>query len=198
MSAFGTHFAKRGLNCQLYLTAGYAHFPIWFRKDHTRRDLPDCLRQALGSLFRQSLLFVSVSLGRPQIRHWTNPSFGGYDEVMKAKVIVMPKAAVLDPQGNAVRDAMRHLGMPEVRSVRIGKYMEIDIKGQNGKLEPRLHRLCRDLLSNPVIEDYALQKGEERNRKKTSNVQPKKGEKKPTRLRSPWRPTARQARQSSK
>ncbi len=79
-----------------------------------------------------------------------------YCAVMNAKVIVMPKAAVLDPQGNAVRDAMRHLGMPEVRSVRIGKYMEIDIEGQNGELESRLHQLCRDLLSNPVIEDYEL------------------------------------------
>ena len=71
-----------------------------------------------------------------------------------------PKEAVLDPQGNAVRDAMRHLGMPEVRSVRIGKYMEIDIEGQNGELESRLHQLCRDLLSNPVIEDYELLKSE--------------------------------------
>jgi phosphoribosylformylglycinamidine synthase subunit PurS len=79
---------------------------------------------------------------------------------MNAKVIVMPKAAVLDPQGNAVRDAMRHLGMPEVRRVRIGKYMEIDIEGENGDFELRLHQLCRDLLSNPVIEDYELQKGE--------------------------------------
>ena len=76
---------------------------------------------------------------------------------VKAKIIVMPKAAVLDPQGNAVRDAMQHLGMPEVRSVRIGKYMEIDIEGQNGDLETRLRALCRDLLSNPVIEDYELQ-----------------------------------------
>jgi len=75
---------------------------------------------------------------------------------MNAKVIVMPKAAVLDPQGNAVRDAMRHLGMPEVRSVRIGKFMEIEIEGQSGELESRLHQLCRDLLSNPVIEDYKL------------------------------------------
>jgi phosphoribosylformylglycinamidine synthase len=80
--------------------------------------------------------------------------------MMKAKVLVMPKAAVLDPQGNAVRDAMRHLGMPEVRSVRIGKYMEIDIDGRNGDLQSRLHRLCRDLLSNPVIEDYELQQSE--------------------------------------
>ena len=75
-------------------------------------------------------------------------------------MIVKPKEAVLDPQGNAVRDAMRHLGMPEVRSVRIGKYMEIDVEGQNGDLESRLHSLCRDLLSNPVIEDYELQKAE--------------------------------------
>ena len=82
---------------------------------------------------------------------------------MNARVIVMPKAAVLDPQGNAVRDAMRHLGMPEVRSVRIGKYMEIHIEGQSGELESRLRQLCRDLLSNPVIEDYELLKAESRN-----------------------------------
>lgn len=93
---------------------------------------------------------------------------------MKAKVIVMPKAAVLDPQGNAVRDAMRHLGMPEVRSVRIGKYMEIDIDGRNGDLETRLHSLCRDLLSNPVIEDYELKKSEGTEQRKTPNAQPRK------------------------
>jgi phosphoribosylformylglycinamidine synthase PurS subunit len=106
-----------------------------------------------------------------------------YRDVMQAKVIVMPKAAVLDPQGNAVRDAMRHLGMPEVRSVRIGKYMEIDIEGQSGKLESRLHSLCRDLLSNPVIEDYELHK-DGGLRRKTFNPQ------RPTGLR---KTTARQA-----
>jgi phosphoribosylformylglycinamidine synthase subunit PurS len=90
-----------------------------------------------------------------------------YCEVMKVKVIVMPKAAVLDPQGNAVRDAMRHLGMPEVRSVRIGKYMEIDLDERNGELESRLRELCRDLLSNPVIEDYELVKDESAKRKKS-------------------------------
>jgi len=85
-----------------------------------------------------------------------------YGETMKVKVVVTPKAAVLDPQGNAVRNAMRHLGMPEVHSVRIGKYMEIEVDGENGELESRLHGLCRDLLSNPVIEDYELTKNEER------------------------------------
>ena len=79
------------------------------------------------------------------------------------KVIVTPKTAVLDPQGAAVRDAMQHLGMPEVQSVRIGKYMEIEVDGDTSDLEPRLHQLCRDLLSNPVIEDYKLQSAEEGN-----------------------------------
>ena len=77
---------------------------------------------------------------------------------MRVNVIVKPKEAVLDPQGNAVRDAMRHLGMPEVQSVRIGKIMEINVEGENADLEKRLHTLCRDLLSNPVIEDYELKK----------------------------------------
>ena len=77
---------------------------------------------------------------------------------MKVNVVVTPKAAVLDPKGAAVRDAMQHLGMPEVRSVRIGKYLEIDIDEKAPDLESRLHTLCRDLLSNPVIEDYEVKK----------------------------------------
>ncbi len=90
----------------------------------------------------------------------------------------MPKAAVVDPQGNAVRDAMQHLGMPEVRSVRIGKYMEIDIDGQNGDLETRLRDLCRDLLSNPVIEDYELQQFTPSSGEPAANVQNKRTSKK--------------------
>jgi phosphoribosylformylglycinamidine synthase PurS subunit len=86
-------------------------------------------------------------------------------EKMKFKVIVTPKKAVLDPQGNAVRDAMRHLGMPQVQSVRVGKYMEIDVDGADVDLEQRLHSLCRDLLSNPVIEDYDLKKADDAKKK---------------------------------
>lgn len=73
---------------------------------------------------------------------------------MKATVIVMPKGSVLDPQGVAVRDAIRHHGLPGVQSVRIGKHLQIEADGLD---EARLHELCRDLLSNPVIEDYTLE-----------------------------------------
>jgi len=76
---------------------------------------------------------------------------------MKVKVIVMPKQSVLDPQGVAVRDAIHHHGMPEIKSVRIGKVMEIEVDGENAGNEEKLHELCRDLLSNPVIEDYRLE-----------------------------------------
>jgi phosphoribosylformylglycinamidine synthase len=76
---------------------------------------------------------------------------------MKVQVIVTPKAAVLDPQGAAVREAMRHLGLAEVKDVRIGKHLEIEIDGDGAAVEARLHELCRDLLSNPVIEDYRIQ-----------------------------------------
>ena len=84
---------------------------------------------------------------------------------MKARVTVMPKQTVLDPQGNAVRDALHHLGLPAAGAVRVGKFMEIDLtddaaSGDRAALEARLHALCRDLLSNPVIEDYRLELGE--------------------------------------
>lgn len=75
---------------------------------------------------------------------------------MKAKVIVMPKQSVLDPQGVAVRDAVQHHGLSAVKSVRVGKFMEIEIDAEGAGAEAQLHELCRDLLSNPVIEDYQL------------------------------------------
>ena len=73
---------------------------------------------------------------------------------MKATVIVMPKKTVLDPQGVAVRDAIQHHGLSSVKAVRIGKFMEIELEEGS---EAQLHELCRDLLSNPVIEDYTLE-----------------------------------------
>ena len=72
---------------------------------------------------------------------------------MKAKVIVMPKLSILDPQGVAVRDAMRHHGLPGAKSVRVGRMIEVDIDGAS---EAQLHEVAREMLSNPVIEDYEL------------------------------------------
>lgn len=78
---------------------------------------------------------------------------------MKAKVIVTPKETVLDPQGAAVREALHHLGFPAAREVRIGRYLEIELaeNGDPPAQEQKLRELCRDLLSNPVIEDFRLE-----------------------------------------
>ncbi len=74
---------------------------------------------------------------------------------MKAKVTVMPKASVLDPQGVAVRGAIEHLGVHITGTVRVGKVIELELPADTP--EERLHEICRDLLSNPVIEDYHLE-----------------------------------------
>jgi phosphoribosylformylglycinamidine synthase len=74
---------------------------------------------------------------------------------MKAKVTVMPKQSVLDPQGVAVRDAIHHHGLRAVKNARVGKLIELELDGT--ETEAQLHEVCRDLLSNPVIEDYSLE-----------------------------------------
>ncbi len=73
---------------------------------------------------------------------------------MKARVLVLPKQSILDPQGVAVRDALAHHGLPAVQSARVGKV--IDLEFATPPSEADLHAACRDLLSNPVIEDYQL------------------------------------------
>ncbi|HEX7195011.1 MAG TPA: phosphoribosylformylglycinamidine synthase subunit PurS [Chthoniobacterales bacterium] len=73
---------------------------------------------------------------------------------MKVRVVVMPKQSVLDPQGVAVRNALKDVGLQTVESVRVGKVLELEFT--TAPDEQRLDEICRDLLSNPVIEDYAI------------------------------------------
>ena len=73
---------------------------------------------------------------------------------MKVHVIVMPKQSVLDPQGVAVRNALKDLGFDSVESVRVGKFLELEFKTLPD--EAKLQAVCRDLLSNPVIEEYTI------------------------------------------
>lgn len=77
---------------------------------------------------------------------------------MKARIVVTPKKTVLDPQGKTVASAIRHLGMECVSDARVGKYIELEISGENIDLtRQKLEGICKDLLSNPVIEDYTLE-----------------------------------------
>jgi phosphoribosylformylglycinamidine synthase subunit PurS len=73
---------------------------------------------------------------------------------VKLEVVVMPKRTVLDPQGVAVRNAVRELGLSNVGTVRVGKIIELEFTGEPD--EAKLDEICRDLLSNQVIEDYRI------------------------------------------
>ena len=74
---------------------------------------------------------------------------------MKIKVFVTPKKNVLDPQGVAVGHALASLGLAGLKGTRVGKVIELEVEGEDSpKLRTQLDKLCRDLLSNPVIEDY--------------------------------------------
>jgi phosphoribosylformylglycinamidine synthase len=74
---------------------------------------------------------------------------------VKIKVFVTPKKNVLDPQGVAVGHALESLGLEGLKGTRVGKVVELEIEGEDSpKFRGQLERLCRDLLSNPVIEDY--------------------------------------------
>jgi phosphoribosylformylglycinamidine synthase len=75
---------------------------------------------------------------------------------MKVLVTVLPKPSVLDPQGAAAAEAIRHLGLPGVGRVRIGKVIELELPDSTPDSE--IQRIAKDLLSNPVIEDYSISK----------------------------------------
>jgi phosphoribosylformylglycinamidine synthase PurS subunit len=77
---------------------------------------------------------------------------------MKAKIIITPKKAVLDPQGKTVQRALEHMGYQEVAAVHVGKYLEIELTGgDKSAARKQLDEACHKFLSNPVIEDYRLE-----------------------------------------
>lgn len=74
---------------------------------------------------------------------------------MKARVHVMLKNGVLDPQGEAVRHALGALGFEGVRGVRQGKVIELDLDA--GATEADVTAMCEKLLANTVIESYSVE-----------------------------------------
>ena len=79
--------------------------------------------------------------------------------VMKALVYVSMKPTVLDPQGQTVCHALNGLGHKEIASVRQGKYFEIVLADgtSHETAASALDEIARDVLSNPVIEDYRVE-----------------------------------------
>ncbi|MBI3756526.1 MAG: phosphoribosylformylglycinamidine synthase subunit PurS [Deltaproteobacteria bacterium] len=81
---------------------------------------------------------------------------------MLAKVYVTPKKAILDPQGKAIANSLHALHYDEITDVRMGKYLELRLKGLSCmQAEQRVEEMCRRLLANSVIEDFRFEIVEE-------------------------------------
>lgn len=77
---------------------------------------------------------------------------------MKAKIIITPKKAVVDPQGITVLKALEHMGHTGIKAVHVGKFLEIELDGNDQEAARKsLETACHKFLSNPVIEDYKLE-----------------------------------------
>ena len=71
---------------------------------------------------------------------------------MRARVLIRPKAGILDPQGQTVERALPALGFEGVSHVHVGRLVELDIEDLS-----QLDAMCERLLTNPLIEDYEIQ-----------------------------------------
>jgi phosphoribosylformylglycinamidine synthase subunit PurS len=78
---------------------------------------------------------------------------------MKAKIVITPKKAVLDPQGKTVQNALAHMGYTGISAVHVGKYLEIELAAGTDREAARkaLEEASHKFLSNPIIEDYKLE-----------------------------------------
>ena len=70
---------------------------------------------------------------------------------VRARVLIRPKAGILDPQGQAVERALPALGFRGVANVHVGRLVELDVDDPD-----RLPEMCERLLANPLIEDYEI------------------------------------------
>ena len=78
---------------------------------------------------------------------------------MKISVIITLKKDVLDPQGKVVQNTLINLGMKNLKSIRQGKFFEIEInENDQNKAEKKINEMCEKLLVNLIIEDYTISK----------------------------------------
>ena len=74
---------------------------------------------------------------------------------MRVRVLVRPKAGILDPQGQVVQRALPALGFEGVRNVHVGRLVELELDDPG-----QLPEMCERLLTNPLIEDYEIVDGD--------------------------------------
>lgn len=75
--------------------------------------------------------------------------------MFKAKVLIKRRPSILDPQGKAVEEGAKHLGINNIKGTRIGKYIEFIVDSNDeSEAEKEVENYCSKLLANPIMEDY--------------------------------------------
>ena len=78
--------------------------------------------------------------------------------MFNAKVYVNLKKSVFDPQGDTVLHALHSMDYKNAKSMRVGKYFEMEIDtDDHGKAEEEVRKICDTVLVNPVMEDYRME-----------------------------------------
>jgi len=73
----------------------------------------------------------------------------------KAEIDVMPHDALLDPQGKAVTNSMKNVGLTEIDGVRIGKHIRLFVEAENQAVaEQKVDEACKKMLANQIMESY--------------------------------------------
>lgn len=76
----------------------------------------------------------------------------------KAEIDVMPLEALLDPQGKAVSNSMKNIGLPEIDGVRIGRHVRLFVEASNeAEATEKVEQACKKLLANQIMESYTFQ-----------------------------------------
>lgn len=75
----------------------------------------------------------------------------------KAEIDVMPLDALLDPQGKAVTNSMKNIGLPEIEGVRIGRHVRLFVDAASKEVaEQKVDEACKKLLANQIMESYTF------------------------------------------
>jgi len=78
--------------------------------------------------------------------------------LLQVKVFITPRKGILDPQGRAVEGSLKSLGFDCVATVRVGRYITIDLDAQStAEAGAMVKKMCDQLLANPNIEDYRFE-----------------------------------------
>jgi phosphoribosylformylglycinamidine synthase len=76
----------------------------------------------------------------------------------KAEIDIMPLDALLDPQGKAVSNSMKNIGLAEITGVRVGRHIRLFVEASNeGEAKEKIESACTKLLSNQIMESYSFE-----------------------------------------